>query len=156
MCGDINIDYLTDTERTKQLEAVLLSYNLMATVHFPTRAQKQSNTAIDNIFIDNYKFTKYNVSPIYHQILSDHDAQLLTIKDKILQTVNHRSYSIRNINKYSMEEFKIRLSYESWDADKRRSLGRYNSLADSDPWSFFFFFYESWDSIYIVIMTLWV
>jgi hypothetical protein len=26
------------------------------------------------------------------------------------------SYSIRNINKYSVEEFKIRLSYESWDS----------------------------------------
>jgi hypothetical protein len=39
--------------------------------------------------------------------------QLLTIKDINLQSVNHRSYSIRN--KYSMEEFKIRLSYESLD-----------------------------------------
>jgi hypothetical protein len=78
-------------------------------VHFHTRVQNQSNTAIDNIFIDNYKFTKY-VSPVYNG-LSDHDAQLLTIKDMDLQTVNHHSYSIRNINKYSMEEFKIRLSY---------------------------------------------
>jgi hypothetical protein len=55
------------------------------------------------------------VSPIYNG-LSDHDAQLLTIKYINLQTVNHPSYSIRNINKYSMEEFKIRLSYESWDS----------------------------------------
>jgi predicted double-glycine peptidase len=69
----------------------------MATVHFPTAAQNQSNTAIHNIFIENYKFTKYNASPAYN-VLSDHDAQLLTIKDTNLQTVNHRSYSIRNIN----------------------------------------------------------
>jgi hypothetical protein len=75
---------------------VLLSYNLTGTVHFPTRVQNQSNTAIDNIFIDNSKFTKYNVSPVYNG-LSDHDAQLL-IKDINLQTVNHCSYSIRNIN----------------------------------------------------------
>jgi hypothetical protein len=40
--------------------------------------------------------------------LSDHDAQLLTIK------VTHHSYSIRN--KYSMEEFNIGLSYEFWDS----------------------------------------
>jgi hypothetical protein len=54
------------------------------------------------------------MSPLYIiNGLSDHDAQLLTIKDINLQTVNHRSYSIRNINKYSMEEFKIRLNYES-------------------------------------------
>jgi hypothetical protein len=56
--------------------------------------------------------TKYIASPIYNG-LSDHDAQLLTIKDINLQTLNHSS--IRNINKYSMEEFKIRPSYEFWD-----------------------------------------
>jgi hypothetical protein len=74
-------------------------------VHFPTRIQNQSNTAIDNIFIDNSKFTKYTVSPVYNE-LSDHDAQLLGIKDINLQTVNHCSYSIGNGNKYSTEEFK--------------------------------------------------
>jgi hypothetical protein len=94
---------------------VLLSYNLTATVHFSTRVQNQSNTATDNVFIDNYKFTKYTDS-LLHNGLSDHDAQLLTIKDINLQTVKHHSYSIRNINKYSREEFKIRLSYESWDS----------------------------------------
>jgi hypothetical protein len=87
----------------------------MATVNFPTRVQNQSNMAIDVIFIDNYKFTMYTISPMYNG-LSDYDAQLLTIKYINLQTVNHHSYSIRNINKYSMEEFKIRLSYESRDS----------------------------------------
>jgi hypothetical protein len=38
--------------KKKQLDTVLLYYNLMATVHFPTRIQNQSNMAIDNIFID--------------------------------------------------------------------------------------------------------
>jgi hypothetical protein len=115
MCADINIEYLTDNERKNQLDAVLLSYNLMATVYFTTRVQNQSNMAIDVIFIDNYKITKYSYSPIYN-VLSDHNAQLLTIKDINLQTVNHRSYSIRNINKYYMENFKITLRYESWDS----------------------------------------
>jgi hypothetical protein len=92
ICGDRNIDCLTDNERKKQVDAVLLSYNLTATVHFLTRVQNESNTAIDNIFTDNYKFTMY-VSPIYNG-LSDHDSQLLTLKDIHLQTVNHRSYSI--------------------------------------------------------------
>jgi hypothetical protein len=44
-----------------------LPYNLMATVHFPTRVQNESNMAIDYIFIDNQ--------------ISDHEAQLLTITD---------------------------------------------------------------------------
>jgi hypothetical protein len=93
-------------EGKKQPEAVLLYYHLTATVHFPTRIQNQSNTAINNIFIYNYKFTKYTVSPKYNG-LSDHNAQLLTIKDINLQTVNHPSYSISNINKYSMKNLKI-------------------------------------------------
>jgi hypothetical protein len=66
ICGDINIDYLIDNDRKRQLDAVLLSYNLKATVHFSTRVLNQSNTAIDNILTDNYKFTKYTVSPIYN------------------------------------------------------------------------------------------
>jgi hypothetical protein len=65
--------------------------------------------ATDNIFLDNYKFC-----PVYNG-LSDHDAQLFMIKHINLQTVHHHSYSTRSINTYSMEEFKIRLSYESWD-----------------------------------------
>jgi hypothetical protein len=97
------MDYLTDNVRKKQLDAVLLSYNLTATVHFPTRIKNQFSTAIDNIFMDNYKFTKYTVSPIYIG-LSDHDDQFLTVKDINLQRVKHHSYNIINMNKYSIEE----------------------------------------------------
>jgi hypothetical protein len=76
---NINIDNLTDNEgKKKLLDAVLLSYNLTATVHFPTRVQNQSNMPIDSTFINNYKFTKYTVSAIYNG-LSNHDSQLLTI-----------------------------------------------------------------------------
>jgi exonuclease III len=66
ICGDINIDYLTDNARKKQLVAMLLSYNLAVTVHFPTRVQNQSCRAIDNIFTDNRKFTQFTISPIYN------------------------------------------------------------------------------------------
>jgi hypothetical protein len=90
ICGEINIDYHTVSDRRRQLDALLLSYNLTAIVKFPTRVQNQSSTAIDNIFIDNYKFTKYTVSPIYNG-LSDHDAQLLTIKDINIKIANHSS-----------------------------------------------------------------
>jgi hypothetical protein len=54
----------------------------MATVHFLIRVQNESDMAIDYIFIDNYKFTKYTVSPIYYG-LSDHGAQLLTITNSM-------------------------------------------------------------------------
>jgi hypothetical protein len=68
--------------------------------------------AMDNVFIDIHKITNYTVSPIYNG-LSDHDAPLLIVKDVNLQ---HHIYTVRNIHKYSMENFKIRLSYEFWDS----------------------------------------
>ena len=94
---------------------MLLSYSLSVTVHFATRSQYQSTTAIDNIFIDIYKTISYKVFPLRNG-LSDHDEQLLIMKDVNLQMQNHCIHTIRNINKQSIEEYKTRLSYESWDS----------------------------------------
>jgi endonuclease/exonuclease/phosphatase family metal-dependent hydrolase len=80
LCGDINTDYLTDNARKRQLDSVLKTYNSTAIVTFPTRSQSIPSTTIDNIFIDNSKISIYTVSPFFSG-LSDHDAQLLTIKD---------------------------------------------------------------------------
>jgi hypothetical protein len=101
--------------KKRQLDAVLLTYDLSATVYFPTRSQGYSNTAIDNIFIDTYKFIHFTVSSL-HNGLSDHHAQVLKIINVKLQLQKHRLYTIRNINNYSIEEFKTRLCYESWDS----------------------------------------
>jgi hypothetical protein len=64
ICGDIKIDYLTDSDEKRQLDTVLLTYNLSAIVHFTTRSQGFSSTAIDNLFIDTYKVINYTASPI--------------------------------------------------------------------------------------------
>jgi hypothetical protein len=54
---------------------MLLPNNLTDTVYLPSRVENQSSMAIDNIFLDNYKF-----SHVYNG-LSGHDAQLLMTKD---------------------------------------------------------------------------
>ena len=92
---------------------MLQTYNLTAIVTFPTRSQGTSSTTIDNIFIDNSKIPNYTDSPFFNG-LSDHDAQLLIIKHINLQSQGHYVYITRNIN-YSINEFKISLSYETWD-----------------------------------------
>jgi hypothetical protein len=89
------------------------SRRITAVVTFPTRFQGTSSTTINNIFIDNSKIPNYTVSPFING-LSDHDAQLL-IKDITLQSQNYYVYTTRNINNYSINEFKISLSYETWD-----------------------------------------
>jgi hypothetical protein len=52
ICGVININYLTGSERKSQLDTLLLSYNLSGIINFPTKVQNASVTAIDNMFID--------------------------------------------------------------------------------------------------------
>ena len=63
LCGNINIDYLLENDRRKQLDLMLQKYNLTAIVHFPTRTQGRSITMIDNIFLDTFKILTYTVLP---------------------------------------------------------------------------------------------
>jgi hypothetical protein len=85
ICGDININYLIDSERKSQLEALLQTCNLTSIANFPTRIQGNSATAIDNIFIDIAKRDSYSICPIFNG-LSDHDAQSITFNANFLQT----------------------------------------------------------------------
>jgi hypothetical protein len=73
ICGDVNINYLSDNKDKSQLNAVLHSYNLSSTVTFPTRIGLNSHTAIDNVFIDTSSTGKYDLCPLTNG-LSDHDA----------------------------------------------------------------------------------
>jgi hypothetical protein len=77
MCGDIHIDYLTENEMKIQLDTMLLSYNLHSLVNFPTRTQKHSSSAIDNIFLNTSQFNNFVIALVFNG-LSDHDAHLLT------------------------------------------------------------------------------
>jgi exonuclease III len=86
ICGDIN----TDNERKKTARCCVTVLKFNSYNAFPPRVQNQSNTVMDIKFIDNYKFTEYNVSPIYNG-LSDNEAQFLTTKDINLKTVNRPS-----------------------------------------------------------------
>jgi hypothetical protein len=107
ICSDININYLTNGDKKRQLDAMLLTYNLTSSVHLPTISQGLSSTAIDNIFIDTSQLIKYTVSPLYNG-LADHDAQSLIMKVIHLQLHSHRTYTTRSFNTYSVEEFKTR------------------------------------------------
>jgi hypothetical protein len=112
ICGDININYLLDTNKKKQLNIVLNSFNLYSTVHFPTRIKNESSTMIDNIFFDTTQFNNFIVFPILNG-LSDHDTQLLLLQDLNSDIKNNCNSitTIRKIDNSSMVEFKIRLNY---------------------------------------------
>jgi len=59
ICGDINVNCMTDNNQRSQINAVLHSYNLTGIAEFPTRFGLNSQTAIDNIFIDTANIGKY-------------------------------------------------------------------------------------------------
>jgi len=48
--------------------------------------------------------------------LSDHDAQILMLHDIKIQNLRAHHYTKRQINEFTISEFKLNLSYESWDA----------------------------------------
>jgi hypothetical protein len=114
LCGDINVNNLIDSNRKQALDSMLLSYNLSSTVNFPTRTLKNSCTAIDNTFVENSVVGVYSVSPLING-LSDHEAQLLEIKDIDLQAGNKQYQTLQKIDKRTIAEFVTKLSYESWD-----------------------------------------
>ena len=68
-----------------------------------------------NIFIDTNQFLNYTTFPLYNR-LADHDDHLLKINDLNLLVHTHHTYTIRSLNNYSIEEFKTRLSCESWES----------------------------------------
>jgi len=117
ICGDVNVNYLQESDKQSQLNALLNSYKLLSLVQFPTRTYRNSISAIDNIFIDTTKRDTYEVIPVMNG-LSDHDAQIINLNVNTLynnKSHEYQTYFKRNINKYTMAEFQKSPSYESWD-----------------------------------------
>jgi len=69
---------MIESNRKKQLASLLTTYSLSNTINFATRIQNNSNTAFDNMFVDNSIINLLSIYPING--LSDHIAQILKIK----------------------------------------------------------------------------
>lgn len=87
---------------------------MQSIVDFPTRISAQSLTTIDNIFIDKSKNLKFTIEP-YPNGVSNHNAQILILHNKITHILPVGSYTKRLINVTTMSEFKLHLSFESWE-----------------------------------------
>jgi hypothetical protein len=59
----------------KQLDNLLLSFNLTSIITFPMSIQNTSATAIDNMFLDSSRLKDHLVTPIYNGFC-DHDAKV--------------------------------------------------------------------------------
>ena len=99
---------------TQLLDSLLASYGLCSTVQFPTRIQNNSHSAIDNIFINTFKFSNFSLYPIIYG-LSDHDAQSIIMRNIFEQNCNTTSHFIRKIDKFWIIDFNTKLSYSLWE-----------------------------------------
>ena len=79
LCGDLNVNYLGENDHKSQLNNLLLMYNLKGIIDFPMRISHSTASAMDNFIIDTSPFHDYSVNPLTND-LSDHDAQILTLK----------------------------------------------------------------------------
>jgi hypothetical protein len=55
LCGDFNINFLSDNQNKQALNSLLTIYGLHSIIDFPMRIHHISNTMIDNIFITKFK-----------------------------------------------------------------------------------------------------
>jgi hypothetical protein len=67
---------------------------------------------IDNIFINSCR--NYNIKQCVNG-LSDHDAQLITINNPTVTKGTQKRFHKREINKNSIAEFQLILSWEQWN-----------------------------------------
>jgi hypothetical protein len=111
LCGDFNINYAENSQNKLQLEYLLETYNLIDTVYFPTRTTATTSSLLDNFFID--KSSTYSIKPHING-LSDHDAQVLTLKNKPIPNQIPKTILIRSFNDENTMTFLNYLSNENW------------------------------------------
>jgi predicted outer membrane repeat protein len=97
LCGDWNIDSLSDNGDLNYLKDLLLWYNLINTVQSPTGITKSTSTLIDVMIIN----MKHYMEPttVVDLGLSDHHAQLLPV---LFQ--NHTDIDQQVLKRYFLEE----------------------------------------------------
>jgi len=114
LCGDFNINYLSDNKKKQKLNSLLTSYSLYSIVDFTTRTNNTTSTAIDNIFINKSKHENYEIYPLING-LSDHNAQILRLPNTSIPNYGNELHIYRKINEFSLNEFQINLSHETWE-----------------------------------------
>jgi len=113
LCGDFNVNYLNDNQDKQALNSLLTSYSLYSNsiIDFPTRVYNNSQTMIDNFFMNKFKNENCLVFALING-LSNHDAQVHSLFNITTPYDTNEFYSYRKISKHSLNEFQASLSYE--------------------------------------------
>jgi len=113
--GDVNINVLDPScNKFKLLKDTLAAHNFKHLVNFPTRVTENTESAIDNVFI-NFLPNSMQIIGLNTQI-SDHDAQLLTFEIPN-KNINSKpiTKTVRIFSSKNLQNFSNMLSKESWE-----------------------------------------
>jgi len=67
-CGDINVNFFTDSNQKMKASSLLQSYNMFNVIDFPTRICDESISADDSIFLDGSRINLFAVAPIFNSL----------------------------------------------------------------------------------------
>ena len=111
LCGDWNIDMLHENSNQKDLVGLLQRYNLVNTVHSPTRITNSTSSLLDLMLINEMRFE--GPASIYELGLSDHLAQILSVTCSIPAYTPIKKWR-RNFNENNINKFIDLLKQTTW------------------------------------------
>ena len=79
ICGDPNINLLSNSNKATKLLTLMKTYNLAQVVDFPTRITNSTETLLDVTFVEATICAKIESIP-FKNGLSDHDAQITCLR----------------------------------------------------------------------------
>ena len=114
LLGDFNIDLLKSNidNNISYFLDIMGSYDLLPQILLPTRITDNSQTLIDNIFLDSSTFLPISGNLTYH--ISDHLPQVLLLKNTKIDNVKENIYK-RNWKKFDQENFIMDFLAVNWD-----------------------------------------
>jgi len=111
LCGDWHINILKSSPHAKELNNLLLHYNLKSIVNVPTRITKNTASLLDVVITNEEKYV--NFLSVMDLGLSDHLARSISIS---LPEINKTPYKVkkRQFNEVNTQEFLHLLKQVTW------------------------------------------
>lgn len=115
VCGDLNIDYLSNSNEKNELCDLLQTYNINMIINEPTRISYNSATCIDYI-CTNFCETPYKVTcHVIDNGISDHTSQILQYEFIVPSDSNLDHRYTRLYTEENYKQFFYHLGKESWN-----------------------------------------
>lgn len=109
LCGDLNIDYLSESTHKYDLVNIMSSYNIKNLISEATRITANSKKSIDYMCVN---FNQCVSCSVIHSDLSDHSAQLLMLNKSQCSSPTYVTKRIFNLSNY--QTFTSYISREQW------------------------------------------